>query len=116
MALRPFALAAALGALMLGSGSAAVAQDEVPAAPAAPADASGVQVGVVSDLLGPGQEGIGPLASAPAAAASEPETQLAETPSPEAAPAPEAPKPAAAKARRHAPAKAVRKSRAHPQG
>ncbi len=116
MALRPFAFAAALGALLLGSGAAAVAQDEVPAAPAAPADASGVQLGVVSDLLGPGQEGIGPLASAPAAPASEAEAQLAGPASPEATPAPEAPKPAAAKARRHAPATAVRKSRAHHQG
>ena len=113
MALRPFALAAALGALMLGSGPAAMAQDEVPAAPAAPADASGVQVGGASDLLGPGQEGIGPLASVPAPAPAETEAPSAEAP---AAASDATPAPAAAKARRHAPAKAVRKSKAHHEG
>ena len=113
---RPFAIAGALGALVLGATPAAMAQDEVPAAPAAAADGSGVQVRGASDLLGPGQEGIGPLASVPAAAPAETGAPATETAAPETAPAPAAPKPAAASPHRHAPAKAARRSRAHHEG
>ena len=116
MRLRGLALAGPFGALALACSPLALAQDEGPAAPTAPGDASSVEAGGASVLLGPGEEGIGPLASAPAPAQPSAEAAAAEAVTPEAVAAPEAPKRAAAKRRSHAPAKAVRRFKRHNEG
>ena len=108
-------LVGGMAALTLAAAPMAFAQDEVAVTDTqgAPAEAPDVQTGGVSDLLGPGDEGIGPLARAPQPAAAAVEAPADETAAQDSAPAPKA---RAAKARRPAPARAVRRTKAHPQG
>ncbi len=111
MVVRGPALTCVLAALTLAAAPAALAQDDVPAAPTSLADAAGVEV-AGSELLGPGQEGIGPLASAPQSTRPDQEgatDEPAATPSEAAAPA-AASKPAA-KATHRPPVRSARKAR-----
>ena len=113
MRLRRFALAGALGAAVLTFDSLALAQDDAPADRAAAPGASSVEIGGASVLLGPGEEGIGPLASARVQAQPPTEASAPEGVTPDATPEPQTPKAPAARPRLHGPAKAVRRSRRH---
>ena len=115
MRLARIGLVGGMAALTLAAAPMAFAQDEV-AAPdnqPAPAEAPDVQTGGVSELLGPGEEGIGPLARAPQPAPAAVEAPADETAAQDSAPAPKA---RAAKVPRPAPARAARRTKAHLQG
>ncbi len=115
MRLARIGLVGGMVALTLAAAPLAFAQGEVavPDVQAALAAAPEVQTGGVSELLGPGEEGIGPLAGAPQPVAATIGGPADETAAQDSAPAPKA---RAAKAHRPAPSRAVRRAKAHPQG
>ena len=108
-------LVGGMAALTLAAAPMVFAQDDVAAQDnqPAPAEAADVQTGRASELLGPGEEGIGPLARAPQPAAAAAEAPTGETAAQAPTPAPKA---RAAKAQRPSPSRAVRRTKAHPQG
>ena len=107
-------LAGGMAALVLAAAAMAFAQDDAALSEtrAPPTEAADAQPAASSDLLGPGEEGIGPLAGAqptePAveASADEPGSSVAAAP----------PKAGPAKPRQSAPARSARRTKAHPQG
>ena len=115
MRLTRMGLAGGMAALVFAAAPMAFAQDDVavPDVPAAPSEAVDAQSGGGSDLLGPGEEGIGPLAGTPRPAEPAVEASADEPASSVAAPAPKAAPP---KPRHSLPARAARRTKAHSQG